>query len=172
METKKETSVTAGEKQVSITRVFDAPRQLVFDAWTDPKHLLRWYAPDNCSIKIKEIEVMPGGEFLHCISTPQFGDCWCKGVYIEVKRPERLVFTMTVTNENGEDVASADVGHDHEWPVQTTVMVIFTERDGKTTMTLQQTVSEALAKKTGAYPSWLQILDNLERELALSIGHL
>lgn len=165
METKKEASVIATEKQVSITRVFDAPRQLVFDAWTDPKHLLRWYAPDNCSFRIKEIEVMPGGEFLHCISNPQFGDCWCKGVYIEVKRPERLVFTMSVTNENGEDVASADVGHHYDWPVQTTVMVTFTEHDGKTTMTLQQTVSEALAKKTGAYPSWLQMLDNLEREL-------
>jgi uncharacterized protein YndB with AHSA1/START domain len=170
METKKAASVAGNEKQVSITRVFDAPRQLVFEAWTDPQHLLRWYAPDNCTFRVKDIEVLPGGRFLHCIYNPQFGDCWCKGVYLEVVKPERLVFSLRLSDENGNDVTPADVGHHHEWPVETAVTVTFTEHQGKTTMVLTQTVSEALAKKTGAHPSWLQMFDKLESQLKVSLA--
>ena len=170
METNKDTAVAAGEKQVSITRVIDAPRQLVFEAWTDPQHLLRWYAPNNCTFRIKEIEVVPGGQFLHCITNPQFGDCWCKGVYHEIVEPERIVFSLNLSDENGNDVTGAEVGHHHDWPSKTMVTVTLTEQDGKTILRLDQNVPEALAKQTGAHPSWLQMLDKLEHELKKDLG--
>ena len=161
----KETAVAASEKQVLITRVIDAPRQLVFEAWTDPQHLLRWYAPNNCTFRIKEIEVLPGGRFLHCINNPQYGDCWCKGVYHEIVEPERIVFSLNLSDENGNDVEGVDVGHHQDWPSKTMVTVTLLEHEGKTKLILEQNVPEVLAKQTGAHPSWLQMLDKLESEL-------
>ena len=79
--------------------------------------------------------------------------------------PERLVFTMAVADEQGRLIEPTGAGMDPDWPRETVVTVTFSELDGKTRLTLHQTVSEALARKTGAYPSWLQMFDRLESEL-------
>jgi uncharacterized protein YndB with AHSA1/START domain len=157
-------AVAAGP-DVLITRVLNAPRELVFKAWIDPKHLVRWYAPNGCTIEYKEIDVRVGGRFISCIRNPSWGNCWVTGTYLEIARPSRLVLTMGLCDESGKRVASKQAGHDPEWPEETTVTVTLDERDGKTTLTLHQNVSEALAKRTGAHPSWLQMLDRLETEL-------
>jgi hypothetical protein len=72
---------------------------------------------------------------------------------------------MCNCDENGNEIDPTDIGMDKEWPVHTQVTVEFAEVNGKTKITLYQTVSEALAKITGAYPSWLQMLDILELQL-------
>ncbi len=68
-------------KEVLIEYIFDAPIDLVFAAWTDPDQLAEWFAPDNCSIEYKRIDMRQGGEHLSCLKNPQYGDCWCKGKY-------------------------------------------------------------------------------------------
>jgi len=153
------------EKQVFITRVFDAPRDLVFKAWTDPEHLVRWYAPRGCAIHFSRIDFRPGGAFHSCIRTPDGHDCWCTGVYREIAAPERLVFTMVAADADGNPVEPAEVGMDPDWPRETTVTVTFAELGRKTELTLRQTVSEALAKRTGAHPSWIEMLDRLAEDL-------
>jgi uncharacterized protein YndB with AHSA1/START domain len=152
-------------KEVFITRTFNAPRELVFEAWTDPAHLQKWFAPDGCTIHFKSIDVLEGRMFHSCIHTPDGYDCWCKGKYLEIIRPERIVFTMAVADEIGNLISPVVAGMDPDWPEETTVTITLVEQDGKTTLTLQQTVSETLAKKTGAYPSWLQMFDILEQQL-------
>jgi len=154
------------DREVSITRVFDAPRELVFQAWTDPAMLARWFAPHGCSIEFAQAEPRPGGRFHSCIRTPDGQECWCKGDYLEVTPPERLIFTMIVSNAQGESLSPLEAGMDADWPQETRLTVTFVEQDGRTTLTLQQTVSEALAKRTGAHPSWLQMLDRLAESLA------
>ena len=154
------------DREVLITRVFDAPRALVFAAWTDPEHLQRWFAPRGCTVQFCRIDIRPGGTFHSCIRTPNGHNCWCVGTYRAVVVPERIVFTMAVADEKGDLVAPAAVGMDPDWPRETVVTVTFAERDGKTTVTLRQTVSEALAKRTGAHPSWLDMLDRLAEDLA------
>lgn len=156
---------SAEDRTICIERTFDAPRELVFDAWTNPKHLLRWFAPGSCSLRFVNIDVRRGGTFHSCISDPSFGDCWCVGTYQEISRPERLVFTMAVADRHGNKVASSDAGHDSQWPPETTLVVTFDDVDGKTRLTLRQNVSETLARKTGAYPSWLSMLDRLDELL-------
>jgi uncharacterized protein YndB with AHSA1/START domain len=153
------------ERQVFITRVFDAPRDLVFKAWTDPEHLVRWYAPRGCAIHFSRIDLRPGGAFHSCIRTPDGHDCWCTGVYREIAAPERLVFTMVAADADGNPVEPAEVGMDPDWPRETTVTVTFAELGRKTELTLRQTVSEALAKRTGAHPSWIEMLDRLAEDL-------
>jgi uncharacterized protein YndB with AHSA1/START domain len=145
-----------------ITQIFDAPRELVFRAWTDAEWLPKWYAPDNCTIEYKHLDIREGGTFHSCINNPQYGDCWAIGEYKEIVSPERLVFTLSRADEEGNFVEPASVGMDPAWPAVTLVSVTFTEHEGKTKMTLSQTVSEALAIENGAHPSWLQQLNNLQ----------
>lgn len=153
------------EREVLITRVFDAPRELVFDAWVDPEHLVRWYAPRGCTTRFRAIDPRPGGTFHSCIRSPDGQDCWCTGRYLEVVRPERIVYTLALSDEDGNPVDPADAGKDPDWPRETVVTVTFAEHEGGTKLTLHQTVSESLAKRTGAHPSWIEMLDRLGEEL-------
>ena len=65
--------------EVFIEETFNASLEKVFSAWTDSEKLMKWYAPDGCTIHFKKIEIETGGQFHSCISNPQFGDCWCIG---------------------------------------------------------------------------------------------
>jgi len=154
------------ELLVVITRVFDAPRELVFKAWTDPEHLERWFAPRGCAVTFKQIDLRQGGSFHSCIRTPDGHDCWCRGVYREIVEPERIVYTMAVSDEQGNLIDPVDAGMDPDWPRETIVTVTFAEQEGRTRLTLHQTVLESIAKRTGAYPSWIEMMDRLDEELA------
>jgi uncharacterized protein YndB with AHSA1/START domain len=146
---------------IVIDRLFDAPRDLVFEAWTNPEYLLLWFAPRECTVHFAKIDVRVGGGFHSCIHNPDFGECWCVGRYEEIVRPERLVYTLATADSSGNKVDPAQVGHDPRWPRETRVIVTFDDCEGKTKLTLRQNVLESLAKKTGAYPGWLQMLDRL-----------
>jgi uncharacterized protein YndB with AHSA1/START domain len=159
-----ERSAAAG--MIRIERVFAAPRALVFDAWTRPELLLQWYAPHGCTIHFAAIDVRPGGRFHSCIHNPSFGDCWCVGEYREIVRPERIVYTLATADSDGNEIEPAKAGHDPRWPRETLVIVTLEDVRGGTKLTLEQNVSEALAKHTGAHPSWLQMLDRLDALVA------
>lgn len=149
------------KQEVFIEETFNASPERVFSAWTNPEKLIQWYAPDGCRIHFKKIEVKTGGKFHSCISNPQFGDCWCIGEYKEVVPYTKLVFTLVNADENGEPIDPATIGMDSNWPGKTLVTVTFAEENGKTKLQLRQTVSQELAQKTGAYPSWLQMLNHM-----------
>jgi uncharacterized protein YndB with AHSA1/START domain len=154
------------DREVLITRLFDSPRELVFAAWTDPEHLEHWYAPNGCTIHFAKLDLRQGGRFHSCIRSPDGHECWCVGVYREIVVPERIVYTLAIADEQGNRVEPASVGMDRDWPAETIVTVTFAEPEpGKTKLTLHQTVSESIAKRTGAHPSWIQMLDRLAQEL-------
>lgn len=148
--------------EVFIEETFNANVEKVFDAWTNPEKLMKWYAPDGCTIHFKKIEVEKGGKYHSCISNPQYGDCWCIGEYKEVIPHSKIVFTMINADENGNPINPIEIGMDSDWPGETLVTVTLSEENGKTKLQLHQTVSQELAQKTGAYPSWLQMLDNMQ----------
>ena len=148
-------------RTIRIERMFDAPRELVFDAWTQPERLLQWYAPRGCTITLAKLDARPGGRFHWCIHNPAFGDCWCVGVYREIVRPERVVYTLATADSAGNEIDPQQAGHDPRWPRETLVRVTLEEVRGRTKLTLEQNVSESLAKHTGAHPSWLEMLDRL-----------
>jgi uncharacterized protein YndB with AHSA1/START domain len=154
-----------GADDVVIERIFHAPRELVFDAWTDPRYLSAWFAPRGCTIRFAHIDVRPGGRFHSCIDNPEFGECWCVGVYEEIVRPELLVYSICVADESGNKIDSKLAGHHPDWPEETIVRVTFEELGSRTRLILRQNAPEALARETGAYPSWLQKLDRLAESL-------
>src|ERR1700722_7233031 len=86
-----------GPKQIVIlTRLFDAPRDLVFKAWTDPKHLAQWFGPHGFTNPVCEVDLRPGGIWRHVMRGPDGNDYPMISIFQEVLPPERLVFTSYV----------------------------------------------------------------------------
>jgi uncharacterized protein YndB with AHSA1/START domain len=133
--------------------------------WSLPELLERWYAPHRCRLEILHFEFRVGGTFRFRVREPAGPSCLCTAVFTEIHAPERIVYRMFFSDEHGNFIASRDAGADAEWPDETTVTVTFDERDGGTMMTLHQTVPESVAKRTGAYPSWLEMLERLVKAL-------
>jgi uncharacterized protein YndB with AHSA1/START domain len=149
------------DKELLITHLFDAPQELVFNAWIDAEHLKHWYAPEGCTIVFKSINAKVGGFFHSCINDPVHGECWIKGTYHEVRFPEKLVFSMVLTNAQGDDVSANQAGKADDWPEAIVTTVTFAPIGNQTKVTLHQTVAEAQAKETGAYQSWFSMFDKL-----------
>ncbi|MBV8251918.1 MAG: SRPBCC domain-containing protein [Chitinophaga sp.] len=152
-------------QEVFIEETFNASVEKVFSAWTDPEKLMKWYAPEGCTFRFKHMDIRPGGTFHTCISNEKVGDCWTIGEYREILPLQKIVFTLMNADENGQPIDPASIGFDPDWPAATVVTVTFKAENGKTKLQLRQTVSQALAKKTGAYPSWLQMLEKMRNTL-------
>jgi uncharacterized protein YndB with AHSA1/START domain len=163
-------SQNSAAQDVWITHTFDAPRELVFDAWAQPEHMMKWYAPNGCTIRISKMDFRVGGTLQTCISNPEFPDCWCKATYLEIIRPELIAFSISFCDQAGNFVHPTDYGADPDWPAEMTVTINLEKEGGKTKLTLHQTVLASVAKRTGAYPSWLQMFDRLS-ELTNQIMH-
>ncbi len=137
------------DRELVITRVFDAPRALVFEAWTEPKHLTRWFAPNNFTVPVCEMEFRAGGKFRLCMRG--FGkDHWMNGVFREIVAPERIVWTALLDGDRNE--------------VLTTVT--FADHEGKTRLTVHQTFSIETDSTRGARQGWTETLEHLAEYLA------
>lgn len=86
------TSVTTGEREVVFTRVLDAPRDMVFTVWTDPKHVARWWGPRGFTTTTERMDVRAGGSWRFCMHGPDGRDYENLITYLEVERPRRLVY--------------------------------------------------------------------------------
>ncbi|HEY4473203.1 MAG TPA: SRPBCC domain-containing protein [Stellaceae bacterium] len=151
----------AGQRELTITRVFDAPREVVFAAWTDPKQAARWWGPQGFTTISCEMDVRVGGAYRACMRSPE-GTRHCRrGVYREIVTPERLVFTYA-----WEDDAE-NLGH------ETVVTVTFAGLGGgKTRLTLHQAVFETMAARDSHQAGWTSCLERFADYIAApSISH-
>ncbi len=144
-----------------ITRVFDAPRSLVFEAWTQPEHLMRWWAPKGCTTPHCKVDLRPGGVFHFCVRLPEGRDIWGIGIYREIVRPERIVYTDSFADANGNPVPPAHYGMSPGYPAETLVTVTFAEQGGKTLLTLRHSLPGAFPERDGMQQGWTQMLDRL-----------
>jgi uncharacterized protein YndB with AHSA1/START domain len=144
-----------GEGTVELTRVFDAPRVLVWKAWSDPKMMAQWFGPKQFTNPECELDVRVGGNLRIVMHEPDGADYPVKGVFREVVVHERLVFTNIAIDKDGNHLLEG----------KTTVT--FAERDGKTTFTLKTyavgRVPIALQMLTGMKAGWTQSIDKLEK---------
>jgi len=154
------------DKEVNIVRIFDAPRELVFKAWTSAEHMKNWYFPQTCKTTIYKFEFKPGGIFHHEVRHEAGVGCIFMGKFIEIIENEKIVYVLRFCDEKGNVISASDAHM--KGPDETTVMVTFEDNEGKTKLTLHQTVSEEFAKKEGSYMGWLEILDSLEKSLKLN----
>ncbi len=115
------TLTTPSDREIAMTRVIDAPRRLVFEAWTSPEHLPKWMlGPSGWTMPVCEVDLKPGGAWHFVWRRSDGTEMGMHGVYREIAPPERLVHT---------EVWGGD------WP-ETLNTLILSEEDGKTTMTL------------------------------------
>jgi uncharacterized protein YndB with AHSA1/START domain len=115
------------QRELVISRVIDAPRPLVFKAWTQPEHIARWWGPQGFTTIHCEMDIRVGGAYRVAMRSPEGTERWKRGVYREIVEPERIVFTFTWENPDNT------VPH-HE--LLTTVT--FDEVGSKTRLTLRQ----------------------------------
>ncbi len=152
--------------ELVITRVFDAPREVVFRAWTEPEHFVRWWGPNGFTTPVCKIDLRPGGVWHVCMRSPDGRDYWSKGVYREIVVPERIVATDFFSDEAGNLVQPSQYGLPAAWPAEMLLTVTFAEQDGKTRLTVRQSVPESLARSIGAVDGWNQSFDRLAEQLA------
>lgn len=142
------------ERELSITRVFNAPRHLVFEAWTNPEHLKRWCAPHDFDIPTAEGELKPGGAWRSSMRKSDGTLLKMGGTYREIVPNERLVFTHAWDEETG--------GSGHE----TVVTLTFDDQDGKTLMHFHQANFATKESRDGHEGGWTQCFDRLAGLLA------
>lgn len=147
-------SLKPEQRALVMKRTFDAPRALVFEAWTERQHLERWQgAPQGFTVTTEQADIRPGGAFRICMRSPEGVDHWLQGVYREVVAPERLVFTHTWLD------AERKPG------TETLVTITLAERGGKTELTLRQSGFKSEESRAGHEGGWASTLDRLAEYL-------
>jgi uncharacterized protein YndB with AHSA1/START domain len=145
------------DREILATRIFDAPRELVFRMWTDPEHIVQWWGPKGFTTTTYSMDVRPGGVWRFVMHGPDGTDYQNKITFLEIVEPERLVY------KHGGD-------RDVE-PVNFQTTVIFEERGGKTAISIQMLFPSARARdytvaKYGAVEGLNQTLGRLTEHLA------
>jgi predicted 3-demethylubiquinone-9 3-methyltransferase (glyoxalase superfamily)/uncharacterized protein YndB with AHSA1/START domain len=166
VKTKSKPPRQAADPTLTITRVFDAPRSLVFQAWTEPERVQRWWGPKGFTTPVCEIDLRVGGVSRNCMRSPEGQDFWSRGVYREIVEPERIVCTDSFADEQGHVVSPEHYGLSPEWPVEALITVTFTEQAGKTRLTLQHSLLPPGRERDLCRQGWEESFDKLADYLA------
>jgi uncharacterized protein YndB with AHSA1/START domain len=157
--TTKDKAATTSDRELVLTRIINAPREKVYRAWTDPELLKQWNVPSPWTITVAETDVRPGGSSLIVMRSPEGAEYPNRGVYLEVVKNERLVFTDAYTK----------AWEPSEKPFMT-VILTFEDVSGKTKYTaraLHWTVADREAhEKMGFHQGWGICADQLEALVA------
>lgn len=141
------------QAELTLTRVFDAPRELVFEAWTHPEHLIHWWGPAGFANPVCEVDARPGGVLYIVMRSPDGHDFPMKGVFQEVVRPIRLSFTNLALDGSGAVL------------LEGVTTVSFEEQGHKTKVTMHTAmrakVPQAAQALAGMDQGWSQSLDRL-----------
>jgi uncharacterized protein YndB with AHSA1/START domain len=153
------------EPELVITRLIAAPRALVFKAWSEPAQLVRWWGPKGFTTPHCTVDFRPGGAWHLCMRSPEGRVFWAKGVYREIMPPELIVTTDFFSDEAGNLRRATHYGLSADWPVETLLTIRLEERDGKTELTIRQSVALRVAESIGAVRGWNQSFDRLDAAL-------
>lgn len=156
------------QKEVVITRIFEAPRELVWKAWTEPERVKRWWGPKVFTAPFIKIDLRVGGEHLYYMRAPDGKDYWGKGVYGEIAPPERLVVTDSFADEKGNVVPATYYGLSVDTPLEMLVTVTFEELEGKTRMTLKHSGVAGMSdtEQANMKQGWMESFDKLAQYLS------
>ncbi len=147
-----------GEGTVKITRVFDAPRDLVWRAWADPKMVAQWFGPRGFTSSVPQWDLRVGGALRIVMHGPDGNDYPMKGVFTEVTPSQRLSYTNIALDNDGNHLLEGET------------VVVFLEDAGKTTLSLTAhavgLVAMAPQMLAGMEAGWTQTIDRLAEVMA------
>jgi uncharacterized protein YndB with AHSA1/START domain len=138
------------DDELLITRTFDAPAAVLFALWSEPEHMKRWMGPADFTCPEAKIDFRVGGAYRAMIKSAAHGENWFGGVYREIERNRRLVFTFAWDNEG----PSAGL--------ETLVTITFEERDGKTIQTFHQSPFLNVERRDSHIGGWNGAFDKLD----------
>lgn len=143
------------DRELVMTRVFDAPRELVFKAWAEPEHWVHWLGLRGASGRVLQTARRAGDSYRYYMRDLQGGDHWLQGVYREVIDPERLSFTWGFVNAQGQPTVP-----------ETIVALTFEDIGGKTRLTLRHGIFETVTSCDAHRLGWTESFEKLGEYLA------
>jgi uncharacterized protein YndB with AHSA1/START domain len=164
------TTQKASENSVVIERLFDAPPDLIWQMWTEPEHFKAWYGPGGVTTPAANMDVRVGGARLVCMEMQSPAgprQMWFTGEYREVVKNKRLVYTESMSDENGNVIAPSDLGMPDGHPTTTEVIVELEDLEGRTRMVM--THVGVPADSPGA-TGWTAAFDKLATRLEAEIA--
>jgi len=160
-------------KELVIEKVFNAPRELVWKAWSDPELMKKWWGPKNWSAPTIQIDFRVGGTYLSCMrgsmgpGQPEV-DAWSTGVYKEIVPMEKIVVLDSFADKHGNKVHASTYGLPESFPMESEISITFEDLgNGKTKMTLYYPSIEGIegAMLNNMTQGWNQSLDKLAEAL-------
>jgi uncharacterized protein YndB with AHSA1/START domain len=157
------------EDEIVITRLFDAPRDLVWRAWTEPEFVMQWWGPKNYTSPSCRIDLRVGGTYLFALRSPEGKDFWSTGEYREIKRPERIVCTDNFADEKGNVVPPSFYGVGMETTAPLIMTVTFEVLGGRTKLTVRHAGIPAGEMNDLDRAGWNESLDKLAGVLGQAV---
>lgn len=163
------------KKEIIIERIFNAPRESVWKAWTDPYTVKKWWGPEGFTAPSIKIDLRVGGKYIFCMHGPKGSefdkDLYSAGIYKEIIPMEKLVVTDYFSDKNGTKVNPVSVGMSPNMPDETNVITSFENvGQGKTKVTIEYLRPKSYAQfeemlKSGMVDGWNSSLNKLEKYL-------
>ena len=138
-------------QELVITRVLNAPRELVYKALSEAEALAQWWGPKGATIHINKLDFRPDGIFHYSMESPM-GVMWGKFKYLEIVKPERIVFINSFSDKDGNVTPNAFM---KDFPLEVFNIITLTEREGKTTLTIKGGPINATAVEQKAFNDML-----------------
>jgi uncharacterized protein YndB with AHSA1/START domain len=146
---------TISKDAIVVERTFNAPVERIWQMWTQPQHLKNWYGPQGFSVTITEMDVRVGGRHLFCMTSADGSTkMWLVGEYTEIVPNKRLVYTDSMSDEQGNILPPSAFGQSDDFPTVTVVTVALENMNGRTKMVV--THAGVPANDEGASAGWEQ----------------
>lgn len=156
---------TSTKNELIITRRFDAPRKLVWEAWTNPEKVKQWWGPKGFSCPHVKIDLRKGGSYISCMRSQEGQDFWSTGTYKEIDAPSKLVSTDSFADPNGNIVPASYYGFEEDFPLTMEIVLQLDEINTKTRMTLKHIGIPEGKMTEETKRGWNQSFDKLENYL-------
>ncbi|OGS45291.1 MAG: hypothetical protein A2539_08700 [Elusimicrobia bacterium RIFOXYD2_FULL_34_15] len=166
-------------KEIVITRIFNAPRELVWKAWTEPEMIKKWWGPKDFTAPEIKVDLRKGGKYLYCMRSPEGNEYWSGGTFQEIVPFEKMVLTDSFSDEKGNMVEPVKYGMSKDFPKEMQVTIKFEEYPqnggGKTKLTIAYAKPESDASyeaivKSGMESGWNESLDKLAESLMTQVA--
>jgi len=154
------------EKELVITRTLDAPVELVYQAWTEPERLAQWWGPAGFDIKVKQLELKPGGKFHYSMTTPDGNEMWGIFVYGAINPPNSIEFVNSFSDADGNLTRNPWMP---TWPLEIKNRLTLKLVDGKTELTLRGGPINATTEEMDLF---LKTRPNMEQGFAGTFAQL
>ncbi|MEP7294482.1 MAG: alpha/beta fold hydrolase [Chloroflexota bacterium] len=156
----------AKPRELVITRNFNAPRPLVWQAWTEPEMLTRWWGPQYFSAPVCKVDFREGGVYHFCMRSPDGQDFWSTGTYQEITPMDRIVYTDYFADAAGKIIPPSAYGMGDDFPAENVITLTFEDLGSTTRFTLRQAGIPAGEMGDMNIQGWNQSLDKLADSLA------